>query len=464
MDLISQLTPEMKNILHLDRNNEQKVPELSNEDQLSTEWVKQLPANKIPYIYVYNLYDINKWQRLDGRKFQFKGHRLSPAPPEKDLTNMDENIAYITKGYVNCGANACVETLVGYNQHLTVIKRSEDIHHILYEIVIQAYLFEQLKHQKICVPEIYFVQSTANLKTDVCMCRAKGIELDKLNDTPLKIALAHVCKALYHLQENFNFMHRDLSAINVFFDEVEYTCTFIDFGYSCIKPNAQHKAWQSGDESFFDNRGDHASGCSNRSLDMCILISYLSRMIQRPWCIHEHQQMKTKLKLKIDNDDQRLPNTKYTNFENKDWQPGNLLKFGDGPHWWLYNMVEFPMEDWYPENVLKRLLIHMPIKDWFHIRENWHDTFDSIMPKDIRIKIKPEGKIQSADLLHLLHDISMEECKNSMSDIQSLNNFTNKQGLLQNLVAPNKVKIQFDGEQEATEVFAYLCEQIGGTE
>ena len=52
-------------------------------------------------------------------------------------------------------------------------------------------------------------------------------------------------------------------------------------------------------------------------------------------------------------------------------------------------MVEFPIEQWYPEQVLTRVLQVIPIAEWFAIRRNWTTMFDAtIMPKGIRIEIR----------------------------------------------------------------------------
>jgi len=61
----------------------------------------------------------------------------------------------------------------------------------------------------------------------------------------------------------------------------------------------------------------------------------------------------------------------------------------DGRHWWVFNMVEFPMEEWYPENMMTRLLEFIPLEHWFGIRRRWSvkrvggdkNPFDACMPK-----------------------------------------------------------------------------------
>ena len=92
---------------------------------------------------------------------------------------------------------------------------------------------------------------------------------------------------------------------------------------------------------------------------------------------------------------------KYTSLKKKDWKIGNkLIPYnagkGHGHHWWLYEMIEFPVEKYFPENILKRLLVHLPLEEWFPLRRNWTTTFDSFMPANIKVTLKNgrEGTIK----------------------------------------------------------------------
>jgi len=515
MDLFLRLSDTTKSLLHLTgdaligqinrihgkKNKETVLNTILQipKSELSAEWVKNLENKRVDYIQINNPY--NKWTR-QGRIFN-KGNFRRRFPPESDLntTYASDSVAYTTYGYNGNGSNATVKTLVAYNGHLSIIKRSEDIDNILYEIIIQAYLFEQLSNRAkkgdnyykyICVPEIFFVQRARENAVDICMHRAVGTDLGQLSGTQLMIALAHVCKGLWHLQRDFHFMHRDLSPTNVFYDQVSKKVTFIDFGYSCVNPRPFRKqSWQSGDESFYTpSDNNHASMCTNMSLDICILIAVLSHW-NNPWCREEHQRMKRVMKKTIDaskneiaksklklqptlrtdiqeinasdaseTDKRRLCSKKirkaiqkqqsYTAIDyGENWFPGNMLEVSAAPHWWLYNMVEFPIEQWYPANVLSRLLYHIPILDWFAIRKNWTLRFDEEMPKDIRIKIK-------SDASTIPNVPVFEDGVVKLVDIE----IANQTGTLIKLFSTNQFKIKLDKQKIQVNVFTRLCNRI----
>ena len=248
--------------------------------------------------------------------------------------------------------------------------------------------------------------------TDVCMQRVTGIQLNNLRGVDALVGLAHTLKALWHLQRDFNFMHRDLSGNNVMYDHTTQNVSFIDFGMACIKP-ANTKVWQSSNSDFYKHVPQSLSiACTNRSLDACILIAHMER--NHLFFTTEHANMKLSLQ-QIINESMNVSAKQFLHEPKKelqfttlkkDWFPGNELKpwksgvGGDGWWWWLYNMVEFPMSQWNPETILSRLLIHLPIEEWFSIRRNWTIIFDNSMPNNIEIEMIETGKVGYLLKLH----------------------------------------------------------------
>ena len=439
MDIILSLTPESIALFHMGELIDlmkrsvarygykawlKTLKENGGKESLSFQVLNGLPHNAIRYEKTENPFN-RRWKRLKGRRKFRKGSTERVFPPVTDLKPLKTSLfapglkrdtAYITNGFQTFGSYATVHTLVAYNGRIGVIKSMEDVGVDLFELVIQVYLHEHLHRlSHIKVPEIFFLQKKTHsyrgkddllhqrVLVDVCMGRAKGDALGVIAsyiNSDIFVALAHVSKALWHLQRDFQFMHRDLSGTNVYYDKMTKNVTFIDFGMSCINPEKRQQAWQSDVQDFFvQNEDNHADHCSNRSLDTCILICHMSYS-GHPWLREEHERMKLKMKEEIDSSEnekakEKLRNTRtYTDITQKDWYPGNMLtpfnpktNKGDGPHWWLYNMIEFPLEYWYPENLLTRLLRMMAFKHWFAIRKNWTDTFDSLMPKDVTVTI-----------------------------------------------------------------------------
>jgi len=554
MDLFLKLSDDTKELLWLSGKSGEgivdQITQLHNEHQLLTKleiirkikkprlsivWVKGLPVNAVTYENKKNPFKTAIWKKMKTvKKFKNNNSEVKVSiPPEKDLDPKwsDPEIAYIDPDYIEAGSFAAAKTLVAYNGHLCVIKSSDEtaMDEILFEIITQAYLFEQIQnrplvleqvkadvkqqkdagakayvpakvvadgaiYKKIKVPELFFVQRFAEeeddgddramidvekvANVDICMHRAEGVPLKILGTSRLMIALAHVCKALWHLQRDFHFMHRDLSGHNVFFDYASKIVTFIDFGMSCVNPELHQGAWQSGNDDFYKKSDEHASKCTNESLDICILISFLTHSGTHAWCNAELVEMKKKMKetitsseneaakakltltpklfKKLDSirntvltDEQRRLFTQkaigkavangqsYTALDYGEGNPGNLAP-PYAPHWWLFNLVEFPVEYYYPVNVLKRLLYEIPLKEWFAIRANWTDTFDAAMPKNIRIGIK-DG-------------VAIEQLTGAAENV------IGKEGLLIKLYKTNQLVVEFGDFQYNLDID--ICERI----
>lgn len=370
--------------------------------RLSVMGLSKIPSDHIQWEYVSNPFK-SYWRRMATQNMFRHGHRKVAIPKGTYRPDFRDDTAYIVKGYEASGAFGEVFTFVVYQHQTCVVKLMREDEKDWFELVTQAYLHEFCKiYRHIQVPKLLFLKRTSSRNgTYACMTRAKGKPIANCRGPILMKALALVMKALYQLQEDVHFMHRDLSGTNVWFDPITNDVTFIDFGMTCVNPSLKKLAWQSGDDSFYEiESNSNASMCTNRSLDASILISWMA--LDDMWCHRQHLQMKKDYKKAVTASQntrakQKLmpPKTdgQYTTIR-KNWFPGNELKpfdttngRGDGPHWWLYNMVEFPVEAWFPENVLKRILPDLPLSDWFDIRSGWRKTFDTIMPQNLSVRM-----------------------------------------------------------------------------
>lgn len=377
--------------------------------KLSVFGIEQLPFQRVPLQKIHNPY--KKWRRIPKKKIFVRGHWKRSIPDADFDPSLNPNVAYIVEGYSGEGAYAFVDTFVVYNNTKAVIKKIDLDDLDWFELVAQAYLHEACKIFKhVHVPKLLFLQramAREGLYTQVCMEMASGVQLMRLSDISILVALAHAMKALYRLQHTVHFMHRDLSGHNIYFNPFSHDVTFIDFGMACVNPNLRPVAWQSKDNGFYKILpGTNAAKCTNRSLDASMLMSHLS--YKHPWLHWEHVRMKRAYKRVIEeseNDqakqDLRPPKTElqYTTIRPGGWVVGNELvpwdfekEEGDGWHWWLFNMIEFPVVEYYPENVLSRLLPQLPIDHWFALRRDWSDVFDDIMPKNIQVRLT-DGRV-----------------------------------------------------------------------
>lgn len=374
-------------------------------DKVSQFGISKIRTNNIKLQYILNPYRSRTWRRVPNRNIFTYRHRKVPIPKGIFRKDLKQDTAYIVEGYQASGAYGYVNTFVVFQDQACVLKTMQEDNNDWFELVTQAYLHEFCKrYRRIQVPSLLFLNRSYSSKvTRACMPRASGFPVGHLRGTTLMKALAHIMKALFQLQKDVHFMHRDLSGSNVWFDPKTNEVTFIDFGMACVNPSLQKMSWQATGQEFYELLADsHASMCTNRSYDPSVLISFLS--MDDIWCDQEHVQMKKDYKEAILASKNKTAKQKlsppatdgqYTTIQGKDWKVGNeLVPFnpqtgqGDGQHWWLYNMVEFPVERWYPENVLKRILPRLPLSDWFAIRMGWTSTFDECMPCDIQVKLK----------------------------------------------------------------------------
>jgi len=429
-----------RNIFHFTEESEAslhtKIAELLHPDESKCEDIdcdkyadvskfglKQIPLPFITYQTISNPYF--RWSKVRGRNLFQWGNTRTKYPD--GLVNVRYNrpdMAYITLGFQTAGSYGKVKTLVAFKGHLSVIKSMSDNDADFFELVTQAFLhdFCSKHYTKIKVPEILFIQQKAakSKVVDVCMVRGKGLFLSDICGLDLKNAFAHVLKSLWFLQRDVYLMHRDLGSQNVMFDKATNTVTLIDFGMSCLNPpNPKDVSWSSHDKTFFLlTPHSHAEKCTNRSLDVCILMESMFKNDKDPFFTSEHVAMREQMQSILRTTDnvkakqvfyhkrhgQFTHITKYRgrNHRNRGRNHRNLDVFfmananvddDVNPHWWVYNCVEFPMEKWYPENVIGRILRDLPFEYWFALRRNWTDTFDRIAPVDFKVRVKKNATV-----------------------------------------------------------------------
>ena len=400
--------------------------------------VPGLAINKVPYETTRNPFKLWKRVVMRGTKIKFEktGRQQShdgntqgvvrDIPPAKDLkplsdqsnrSTLQKDTAYIVSGF-DVGE---VDTLVAYNGSLCVKKRMSEPDDDFFELVTQLYLYEEIQrmlvsensrhmmYANICVPKLQFVQRAIpdSDKIDVCMTRAKGRALQWIaqkDRSNLFLALAYIMKALDNLQLDAHFMHRDLHAENVFFDKTDNTVTFIDFGMSCVNAKRCGTKWcriaWANSNHFLYKDGKIANACSNKSLDVCTLITYLgdraARSPAKTWCQQEVEKMKAAMVEVVNASDNEKAkqniNKKITDISARPWEPGNKLgERVQHQHHWVYEMAEFPLENWYPRKVLGRLLEHIPFEEWFGIRKHWSSAFNAITTK-VPVTIVDSGR------------------------------------------------------------------------
>lgn len=262
---------------------------------------------------------------------------------------------------------------------------------MMYELITQIYLQQAtLSYSFMSVPRLIAVRKTkkqGNHPGNVFafMERVQAPFFKDLDKDTVLIALAHLMKCLFVLQHKYHFMHRDLHDQNVAYDAATHTIHFIDFGYSCINPDSEDLAWQVNQEFYPIMYNSRSAKCDNPSLDVCCIVGSLVR--KHSFLLKMHEEMKKvyteKLKNKtyIDQGDRYSTNLALQNMSKPDnnlftlakgenWKVGN--KNEDGlPQWWVYDMGEVSVPEFYPAFVLIRLLGQIPLEEWVPIRQSF---------------------------------------------------------------------------------------------
>ena len=407
MDLFFKLPDSVqRDLFHFDDDSLDKLSKQCGSNFVRTEHMEnislfglsQLPVQSVKLNLIQNPYKF--WKRQKDKTYFSKGTWKKKFPIDSFREDLDPYKAYIVEGFTSKGAYSTVWTLVAYKEQNAVIKLMDLDEYDWFEMVIHAFLYEKCKaYPNINIPRVLFLQRCKSFGTYMCMERVSGRPISSLRGVELLVALAHTMKALYQLQEDVRFMHRDLSGTNIYYEPFTHVVTFIDFGMSWLNPTKHKLAWQMPDESFYNWRTDQKM---NRSLDSSILIAYSS--ILHPWLHELHEEMKVDYKAFIERSRNhiakqnlsppRKENQFTTIYTDQSWYCGNELipwdpdtNEGDGPHWWLFNMSKFEVEDWFPEVILQRILTQIPFDHWFAIRKNWSKIFDVIAPKDLKIQL-----------------------------------------------------------------------------
>ena len=320
--------------------------------------------------------------------------------PDGTLRDMTENTIYVVKGYKYDSANSDVYQLVYYNNNACVLKVMYDdnqpskktksyVHtQDMYELILHMYMEKVCqRHTFVSVPRLFQVRSKGD-KTYALIERISGEFLASFRNDSDKLctALAYVMRALFVLQHECHFMHRDLSCSNVAFDFNKREVQFIDFGYSCVNPTMRDIAWQANNDFFQPLFESRAARCDNASLDVCTLISSCvdeDSLYSSTFCSSEKISMQYAAERHINSAKGTETYNKFTGSSSTFIKvKGGSLEFGGKePHWWNYDTIEFPMWKWYPEHVLSRLLPIIALAHWPLLRRGAEEMFDAIMPK-----------------------------------------------------------------------------------
>ena len=372
---------------------------------------KAIPMDRVREVKSTNPF--TNWTR-DEQGFHNKDKvRKYPTGNTKAIDDVDGNeIAYIIKGYGDKGgANSSVHPFVAYRNKACVIKimelstqysffdqyiNTKDV----FELVTQVYLHEALQKsqssewaKRLSIPKILYVQRVEE-SLHVCMERIHG-DLLHLTEYPW-MALAYTMKALYFLQQKFYFMHRDFHGMNVAYDHVKKKVEIIDFGMACVNPEGNDVSWQSNVDWYPPVSDSEAVRCTNRSYDVCVLLSSLygrqtggpdyvrfTKVIQKE--IRQRMSQVVKEELNKTGDRPAFDFTQMDNFDSPGWRVGNKTK----SFHFMYDLNEYPCEDFYPERVLARLMEHIPLSEWSGMRKGWAHLFDDMTSKlSLHVSVK----------------------------------------------------------------------------
>lgn len=370
------------------------------------------------------------WKRLTGQNMFQKGGRREAIPNGTIANMLNADELYIIKGYKDSGSNASVHTFVIYKGKICVMKVMKDdaqpdspaaaatpptpryIHTSdMYEIVSQIFMHRTCRqHAFVSVPEVLAARSGpttggAAAPLYAIMERAKGKEMAKITMDDLPFALSLLMKALFILQKEVHFMHRDLHARNVFYDSMDSRIHLIDFGMCCINPGMESIAWQ-GQQYFYPILEETRNArCDNPSLDVCCIISSLALVNGTStefgqFLNDELVAMKAAAKYRLERikncqtvREMVNDNSDFTRIRTRNWQVGN--KTPANTNYWVYELGQIDLIRWYPEHMLARLLQFVPLDKWKYVRASFDDIFDTIAPK-LRVELNDgrEGTLQ----------------------------------------------------------------------
>lgn len=308
--------------------------------------------------------------------------------------NRDRDIARGSNGYVFLYAlfkTSQNQLVGGVLKEMVTSEQGKKKTDMMYEFITHVYLQQlMLRYSFMSVPRLIAVRKTIKTQTDpgkvfAFMEKVQAPFLGDLDGDAILIALAHLMKCLFVLQYKYKFMHRDLHGRNVAYDADTHTIHFIDFGYSCINPESEDLAWQVNQLFYPILYNGHSAMCDNPSIDVCCIVASLST--KHRFLSDMNEEMKEafteKLKNKIHIDDrdqasidlalqyiseQGKQGNLFTQMKGNNWTVGNE---SEQPHWWVYDMGEVSVPEFYPTAVLVRLLCEIPLQEWTHIRQSF---------------------------------------------------------------------------------------------
>ena len=368
------------------------------------------------------------WKRLTGQNMFQKGSRREAIPNGTIASMLNDDDLYIIKGYKDKGSNASVHTFVVYKKEICVLKIMMDdgqpdlpatgatspryIHTTdMYEIVSQIFMHRACRQYPfVSVPKVLAARSGSIAGGTAAplyaiMERAKGKEIGNITLDDLPFALCLLMKALFILQKDVHFMHRDLHARNVFYDSIYSRIHLIDFGMCCVNPSMESIAWQ-GQQYFYPILEETRNArCDNPSLDVCCIISSLALLKGTStefgqFLNDELVAMKAAAKHRLERirncqtvREMVNNNSDFTRIRTRNWQVGN--KGAPNTNYWVYELGQIDLIRWYPEHMLARLLQFVPLDKWKSVRAYFGDIFDTIAPK-LRVVLNDgrEGTLQ----------------------------------------------------------------------
>ena len=199
---------------------------------------------------------------------------LKYKPPTTELlTNMKQ---------YTCGSNGCVYYNARYlfpnnSVKYVAVKKFKDFNNeeqkvlprVFIEVLIQIILsFKNDYNTHLKVPEpIFFGKFKGEwvfVMEQIKNTKMLSEVLSTATKNDMYAYLLRLCNGLFKIQENFNFMHRDLHGDNIIFDMEKNEMYMIDFGFSCIGVRNIKRPY-----SF---TSQNAKTCHNDSHDICMCL------------------------------------------------------------------------------------------------------------------------------------------------------------------------------------------------
>lgn len=397
MNILASIQPDtLRNVFGWDPETvSAKVSQLASQIDIS-KFNDQVSTNSESYEKMFN--DISKYLLSQLSRILRSQIRMLTPRQAANVYVLDPGIFYVVNNQLGNGANGQIFK-VRYKatrqsrviDGILKIMPSRGDTKMLYELVTQTYMHEALlAYSYMSAPKLICVRQQRGQYVHAIMEEVTAPFFIQLDENNILVAIAHLMKCLYRLQSRYHFMHRDLHNQNVAFDADRRHIHLIDFGYSCINPPLDDLAWQMNSPFYPIMLDSHASRCDNPSLDVCCIVGSSSH--KHPFLNAVHNEMIEAASEKLNGDVNkqkravRVLSEPASNLytlanEKKGWKVGNKLRETDLRHWWVYDMSEVPLPQFYPEHMLTRLLEQIDLQEWPYIRDSFARVFDVIAPK-----------------------------------------------------------------------------------